>query len=208
MAGWYVRRGEKVVGPVELGRLKELVAAGKLLPTDLLAKDVTGPWKQAGRTTLYATEPATPPTPSKADAEPASAALVPKTEQLPAVAEPRERSRTITQVTGAVFLGIGRGVVATWSALSRSLTTRAQRRHELKLAKIHAKAIAESRRPPASKASATPQTTGPPPQVVQSTVVKIVNRHQGGCSGCGLILLLILLGVLAPVIFGSIAPTS
>jgi hypothetical protein len=54
MAGWYIRRGEKVVGPVDIPKLKELAAAGRILPTDLMAKDVAGPWKEAGRTTLFA----------------------------------------------------------------------------------------------------------------------------------------------------------
>src|SRR5262245_60801023 len=54
MAGWYVRRGEKVIGPVELSQLKEAAASGKVLPTELLAKDAAGPWTQANKTTLFA----------------------------------------------------------------------------------------------------------------------------------------------------------
>lgn len=54
MAGWYIKRGEKVVGPVDLSKLKELVADRRLHPSDLLAKDLAGPWNEAGRTTLFA----------------------------------------------------------------------------------------------------------------------------------------------------------
>ena len=56
MAGWYVRRGEKVLGPVDLERLKESVAAGKLLPTDQLAKDAAGPWTEAGAHNTFCEE--------------------------------------------------------------------------------------------------------------------------------------------------------
>jgi GYF domain 2 len=38
MAGWYVRRGENVIGPIDQAKLKELAADGRLLPTDQLAK--------------------------------------------------------------------------------------------------------------------------------------------------------------------------
>lgn len=54
MSGWYIKRGEKIVGPVDLAKLKELVADGRLHPTDLLATDMAGPWNGAGRSTLFA----------------------------------------------------------------------------------------------------------------------------------------------------------
>src|SRR5262245_22912459 len=57
MAGWYVRRGEKVIGPVDSAKLKELAATGKLLPTDELAKDAAGPWTEARRTSLFSKRP-------------------------------------------------------------------------------------------------------------------------------------------------------
>ena len=60
MAGWYIRRGEKIVGPVELPKLQELVAAGRVVPTDQIAKEVTGPWKEAGETNLFAKPKQTP----------------------------------------------------------------------------------------------------------------------------------------------------
>jgi hypothetical protein len=53
MAGWYIRSGEKVVGPATNDKLKQLVAAGRLLPTDELAKEPAGPWTRADRTNLF-----------------------------------------------------------------------------------------------------------------------------------------------------------
>jgi len=54
MAASYIRRGDKIVGPVDVPKLQELVAAGKMLPTDDLAKDRAGPWTKASRTKLFA----------------------------------------------------------------------------------------------------------------------------------------------------------
>lgn len=54
MAGWYIQRGEKIVGPVDLQKLRELVGNGRVLPTDNLSTDITGPWNEAGRTDLFA----------------------------------------------------------------------------------------------------------------------------------------------------------
>ena len=88
MAGWYVRRGEKVIGPVDLARLRESVAAGKLLPTDQLAKDAAGPWTEARRTRLFAKKPVEPPR-----LEPTPQALVPKVEYLPVQEQPVKDSR-------------------------------------------------------------------------------------------------------------------
>jgi hypothetical protein len=52
MAGWYVRRGEKVLGPISSTQLKEGYAAGKLLITDEIAKDPGGPWTEVRKTSL------------------------------------------------------------------------------------------------------------------------------------------------------------
>ena len=53
MAGWYVRRGEKIIGPVPNENLRESAATGKLLPTDQLAKDAAGPWTDAANTEFF-----------------------------------------------------------------------------------------------------------------------------------------------------------
>ena len=54
MADWYIKRGEEVTGPIRTDKLQESVAAGKILPTDKLAKDAAGPWTTAGKTRLFA----------------------------------------------------------------------------------------------------------------------------------------------------------
>ena len=196
MAGWYVRRGEKVIGPVDLAKLRESAAAGKLLPTDQLAKDAAGPWTEASRTTLFAKEPAGAPR-----LEPAPLSLVPRVEHPPVQDQPA-RGNKVAMVVRATKLSIttvGHGAIAAGGAVASFLSTRARRRHELKLAKIQAQALADSQRP---AAAATP--TGPimfAPQMAQTTVVKVVNRSGCGCSGCGLILFLIVLGVLAAALY-------
>lgn len=183
MAGWYIRRGERIVGPVELPKLKQLAADGRVLPTDQLAKETSGPWTEAARTTLFA-EPK-----SRASAEPqkeppSPTSLVPTAESLPAVTENSKSGRNFTQLGLAFFAGIGRGMLATWGVISRSMATRSQRKHELKLAKIQSKAIADSQRPPAPQTPAAPPATTSPqqpailaPQVAQTTVVQVVNKN-------------------------------
>jgi hypothetical protein len=213
MAGWYIRRGEKLVGPVELPKLQELVAAGRLLATDELAKDVTGPWKVAGLTTLFATpRPDTPPV-----GESTPSPLVPKGETLPVVIEssdPVESPTTgnsVIHVGQVIFSGIGRGMLATFGAVSRSMATRSQRKHEIKLAKIQAKALADSQRaivhaPRHTESIAAHAPAVFSPQLKQTTVVQVVNKNKQsayGCSGCGAILLLIILGLLALIGFGN-----
>jgi hypothetical protein len=213
MAGWYIRRGEKIVGPIELPKLQELVATGRLVPTDQLAKDVAGPWKEAGSTTLFAKPKQT----SVVESAPPTS-LVPKPESLPAVVEEPESGKAVTQVVHVVhvvFGGIGRGMLATWGAVSRSMATRSQRKHELKIAKIQAEALAKSQRPPAPQArpAAPPQQSAPQtvyvPQVHQTTVVQVVNKNTQsvyGCSGCGVVLLLLLIGFIVLVIMSSAPP--
>ncbi len=191
MAGYYIRRGEKVIGPVDLAKLKEAAAAGNLLPTDQLAKDAAGPWTVASRTTLFAKEPAEPPR-----LKPAPQSLVPKVEHPPVQDQPassKYKVAIVVRATNVFIAAVGRGTLAAGGAVVCSLSTRAKRRHELKLAKIQAQTLADSQRP---QAPTTP--TGPitfTPQMAQTTVVKVVNRGGcSGCSGCGLILLLIMLG--------------
>jgi hypothetical protein len=218
MAGWYIRRGEKIVGPVELPKLHELVATGRLFPTDQLAKDIAGPWKDAARTTLFA---APQPVPEPA-VESSPSSLVPKPDKVPAVVEVQEPSgsttaaKTIIHVGQVVFAGIGRGMLASWGAISRSMATRSQRKHEIKLAKIQANALTNSRRQiaPHQRHVETPAKQAPTvfaPQLQQTTVVQVVNKNKQsvyGCSGCGSILLLITLCILALIGFGSSRPSA
>jgi hypothetical protein len=113
----------------------------------------------------------------------------------------------------SVVSALGRGAIATSSAVRQSLSNRAQRKHEINLAKIQAGALSESRRPPAPWAAAAPAPAVPTvvtfaPQILQTTVVKVINKQGGGCgcSGCGGILLLILIGLLAAAIYPSLNP--
>lgn len=211
MAGWYVRRGEKVVGPVELPKLQELVAAGRIVPTDQIASDVAGPWKEAGRTKLFA-KPKQTPVVKPETSPPPPTPLVSEPDRLPAVVEEPENGRAIGQVLHVVhivFGGIGRGMLATWGAISRSMATRSQRKHELKLAKIKAKALSDSQRFQAQQPTPTTPPTRPiyVPQVKQTTVVQVVNKNKQsvyGCSGCAALLLLILIGLIVLGIMGNL----
>lgn len=193
--GLYVRRGENVIGPIEQAKLKELAKDGRLLPTDQLAKDAAGPWTEASKTALFSKPVEPPPLP-----------LAPRAETLPTPAvqdRPADASKveTALRTTKTVATAIGRGTLAVGSAISRALATRAARRHELKLAKIQAKAAAAAQNPQQPIATGPPAPAGPimfAPQIVQTTVVKVINRNSGGCGcpGCSFILLLILLAIL------------
>ena len=216
MAGWYIRRGEKIVGPVEIPKLQELVAGGRLLPTDQLAKDVSGPWKEAGSTTLFA-KPKSKPAVTTPPPQPTS--LVPKPEApLPVVVDQPEQpegNKAVTQVlrvVHTVFGGVGRGMLVTWGAASRSIATRSQRKHEIKLAKIQADTL-KSQHPPAQQSQPSAPPAAVPavfaPQIHQTTVVQVVNKNKQsvyGCSGCGVILLLILIGLIILAIMDSATP--
>ncbi len=214
MAGWYVRRGEKVIGPVELDKLKELAAAGRVLPTDKLAKDAAGPWTEAYRTSLFARPTGLPQPQPNPEPEPPSLPLVPFAPPV----QDRPLSLTViseklfvaVRVTKVVITTVGRGTLAASVAVARSLSTRAQRRHELKLAKIQAQALVDSRRPHApapapARALAAPAPITFAPNIVQSTIVKVTNKNSRGCGcgGCGMILLLIVLGLVALVMFSG-----
>jgi hypothetical protein len=211
MAGWYVRRGEKVIGPVDLAKLKESAAAGMLLPTDQLAKDVAGPWTEASRTTLFANkegEPSRPPPPpQQALTKVGNQPLAPVPEPLPVQDRPTFSDRMIMVVRGTnvFFATIGHGILSAGGAVGRSLSTRAQRRHELKLAKIQAQALADSQRPKVDPA--LPAAPAVPiivaPQMTQTTVVK-VTQNGCGCSGCGTLVMLILLGILGAIIYFAV----
>ena len=130
MAGWYVRRAEKVAGPIELAKLKELAAAGKLHPTDQLAKDAAGPWTEAGHTTLFA-NPSVSNLPEEAAAghplEP-HPPTIPPVEHLSVQVRPERRgmATTVARDSLAFITPIGRGIQTAWSAGTRSLSTRAE----------------------------------------------------------------------------------
>ena len=206
MAKWYVRRGEKVIGPVEIANLREAAAAGTLLPTDQLSNDAGGPWTQAGNTTLFAKQSAQPPRP-----EPAGGHLVPKVEHpLTQDAPPDgdDDQIIIFRAMKVFVVKVGHGAVAAGGTVARFLSTRAQRRrelkvaeqqrqHELELARIHA----DSQRPQAAVGPTGPVILAP--QMVQNTVVKVVQNSGGcGCSGCAwaILLLLIVLAALVALV--------
>ena len=194
MAGRYIRRGEKIVGPVDAQKLRELAATGRLLPTDELAKDVAGPWHPAGSTNLFASS-----LPAKVE-PPTVLAPLP-----PVVAEDAPQGRTAAQTSLLVFAAVGKGMLATGGAVGRMVAARSQRRHEIKLAKIQASAAQKN--VPAPRERHQP-VAAPAPVINQTTVVQIVNSNQQtayGCGGCGTVLLLILLGILAFILFGDYA---
>jgi hypothetical protein len=102
-------------------------------------------------------------------------------------------------------------MISTWGAVSRTLATRSQRKHEIKLAKIQAGAL-KPQHPPAPQPRSAPSQQQPAvfaPQIHQTTVVKVVNTNKQsvyGCSGCGVLLLLILIGLFVLIITST--PTT
>jgi hypothetical protein len=46
---YFVRRGEKVVGPVSIAKIRRMAAEGRIQPTDQLGKHPGGPWAPASR---------------------------------------------------------------------------------------------------------------------------------------------------------------
>ena len=64
MAEWHYSRGNEQHGPVSSAQLKQMAAAGELLPTDLIWKDGMPGWIAAGKIKgLF--EPITAPAPAK-----------------------------------------------------------------------------------------------------------------------------------------------
>ena len=217
MAGWYVRRGENVIGPIETVKLKELAAAGKLLPTDQLAKDAAGPWTEARRTPLFAEESAGPPPGGRVILPPAPPPLpfAPTAERQPVEFVQDQvagdsKTAVVVRTGKAIIVTVGQGALAVGGAVSRAISARAQRRHELKLVKIQAQAAAQAQRPPQPTATAPGAPITFAPQMIQTTVVKVINRNSGGCgcSGCAMILLLILLAIWAVVHYSNKNPSS
>jgi hypothetical protein len=174
------------------------------LRTDQLAKDVNGPWTEAGRTQLFETAPPGQALATKTPQLPTVAPDGPQ--QLPAVVDqPRPESKiAVASRAGRLFIvATGRGAIAAGAKLSGVLSERAKRRHEIKLAKIQADAIAKANQSSPSPMQSTGQ--GPitfAPQIVQTTIIKNVNRAGGcGCSGCGVVLILALLALIGFIIY-------
>jgi len=206
MAGWYIRRGEQVIGPAGLAKLKELVADGRLLPTDQLAKDPGGPWTEAGQTTLFAPPPGTnvmPPAPRQRS-------LAPKTKDQPPATKPVQTVMSVpppvdtevsSQGEAAPWLGkslvvaLGRGLKTTGGAVAKTTSMWLQRRHELKLAKIKAKGDVAAIRAANQQQAPTLQQPVAGVPAGQSTIINIVNKNtqSSGCAGCLLVTLLLFL---------------
>ena len=203
MAGWYVRRGEKIIGPVPNENLRESAATGKLLPTDQLAKDAAGPWTDAAKTEFF---PKLAPPVSPMIVQPVTPPAVVETPMADQATPPIAPVFTIIRGAKTVFATFGRGSLAATRSIGGMLSTRAQRKHEIKLAKIQAKAMIEASRTQQVVAPQSPPGHPPPyqsitvsPTIVQSTtIVNVVkkNARGWGCSGCGSILILIILGIL------------
>ncbi|WP_144993033.1 DUF4339 domain-containing protein [Polystyrenella longa] len=49
MAEWFVKRDERIVGPLSTEKLKSYAEKGKLRPEDLIGKSKRGPFREAGR---------------------------------------------------------------------------------------------------------------------------------------------------------------
>jgi hypothetical protein len=219
MAGWYVRRGENVIGPIDPSKLKALADDGKLHPSDQLSEDAAGPWTEARRSPLFVNRPEgraelSPSPPARPPALPPS--LAPRDEPLitqsgpqPSQIQPAAgKAEVAVRMGKTVATAFGRGTVAVGSAVARSLSTRSQRRHELKLAKIQAEALVRSQPPQAAMtAPGTPATFAP--QIVQTTIVNTTNRNTHGClSGCAVLLLLIIIYAIVSSILSNKNPSS
>jgi TM2 domain-containing membrane protein YozV len=168
MAAWYIKRGEKVAGPVDAAKLKQLVSAGKVLPSDALAKEANGPWTPAGRTSLFASSPKPASVPTAVANEPDSAPIVPTVERLP-IHHNGNGKRT------GVLEAVGRGTLAVGGGVFRVLSVRSQRRHELKLAKAQAKATAPVQQQAAQVPIQVAQVPAPAIQItnVNTNVVNV-----------------------------------
>ncbi len=194
MAGLYVRRGEQVVGPIDEANLKELAGTSRLLPSDELSPDLAGPWVR------FSDLPSFAEWQSPQRIPPRSTSLAPRTDTLPSasanagpiVEAPASGDKFATVVRGgkAVLTTLGRGTVIVGGAIGGYLATRAQRRHEIKLAKIQSQASTKTQMPlvpnlPYAAGSHPPGPINFSPKLVQSTVVKVYSRNSpSGCAGC------------------------
>jgi hypothetical protein len=92
MAQWYIRRGDTVAGPIDLAKLRELIANGQVLASDEVGPNSDGPWTAARRTPLFVKQASESP----ANPEPASPKAVrrPPLEQREEPQVPAELTRT------------------------------------------------------------------------------------------------------------------
>ena len=60
MAGFFVRRGSKTIGPVSSSRLRALVTSGKIQRSDQIGNSEDGPWQLAGEVSGLFTDSTTP----------------------------------------------------------------------------------------------------------------------------------------------------
>lgn len=220
--GYYVRRGAKVIGPFDATKLRELIARGQVVETDEFSQSAEGPWitgRQAPK--LF---------PS---AKPAALQPAPQVAQPPAVIEepePKSAGPVFVMLrvgkqaaVGALRVSdkLGRAVMVATGAMAAAIRVSSQRRHEIKLAKIQAKADVdkhkaqvEASRPQPVYREPAPQPAAPHGQTIvfapimqQQTVVETIfatpERKRGcGCSGC---LLIVLLAFIAMMIIGAIS---
>ncbi|MBI2827517.1 MAG: DUF4339 domain-containing protein [Planctomycetia bacterium] len=245
MAEWFVRRGDKQAGPFSGTKLKELAAAGKVLPTDELRQGADGAWVPAARakglfaatTDSRAGGPVTgqspagsPPAASKSapalrpKPPPASAIEEPPAHLVPArpaplvpIVEQASAETSSTPLKGmalAVQMALlpiryaTKGSLAIGGSFVRSRALKAQRRHELELAKIQTQGrVGESAAAPAPAhvaAPAQPVSIVMQPTMVQNTVVRVTQKAGGRGCGCGGCLLMIVLLAVAATFLSSI----
>ncbi len=193
--GYYVRRGEKIVGPVPTDKLKELAATGKVIATDELSQKPEGPWTPCGKVKgLFSSQEST--------------AIVPIVEraQPPAVIDEPEPTWIEEPVTAILRVGgkgarSGLGFVAATSravgSASRSVVrvfgAGLQQRHERKLAELSTRqAEAEARAKMIREEIAVPAPAG----VSQTVVVQVTQNNAGG-AGCSNAAALAILGIIA-----------
>ena len=204
MAGWYLRRGEKVVGPLSASKLQESLAAGKALPTDEVSKSLAGPWTPLSKTRLADDAPAPPPKNLPTKARPAELIVPKEPDEQPA------RSPAIMSAGKAMFVAMTTSIATTGKAIGRVMAVRAERKHELRMAKVQADAVANAGR---RDQPATHGSSSPVQQVSQTTVVNVVQKVSGGSSGCAgclgcLGLIVIAIVVIAALSRGGKTPTS
>jgi hypothetical protein len=68
---WFVRRGDKVLGPVDSGKLKSLATSGQINQSTQIAQQAAGPWVNAGTIRgLFGTSPPAVQSPGRATVPP------------------------------------------------------------------------------------------------------------------------------------------
>lgn len=188
MAGFYVRRGEKVVGPFKASDLRSFLAAGKISAEDQIAKDPAGPWHLIAKTNIAEKPPAQVPAVIRSPAV-GEIATIPQT-----VEQPR-KSLPVRVVTS-----VRTGVLAVYRSTAQTLAVKSQRRHELKLARIQA----ETEK---ARIAATIAAESPPAAPSVTTIVNVRNvNNSGGCGCFSAFLLLVIIGIAAFIYVALTSP--